>query len=424
MNLATHIGHFPAEDDTPRANEVRQQLARILGSAAFRVSLQLSRFLSFVVEATLAGQGDRIKAYTIAVEALGRRSDFDPQTDPIVRVEAGRLRIALVRYYSGAGRNDPLVIDLPRGAYVPTFRRRGAGSAQQSPATRLPVEPSAGSVRWGELAEQSRQMGDALRVFQDLLEIQRQQIAAVSAEIDSAWQTVTDWRALLKMADDYGVDDRPPQTHLPGAPPAQPDGAKTAAGSSQPSLPSDAIASTTTAFRLITLLDELTAQLLASQNLESAVAAILEATIHLHRPDFGFVQLLDERTNSLVICAQRGIGKRFLKAFERVTADDGCASGRALRDRAPIIVEDVLSDAEYSAFHSVAAEAGYRAVQSTPLIASNGRLVGAACTVFVRPHTPSRLDMLMTQLYTRLAADVIARLMPPGRSADRAHRAA
>ena len=69
-------------------------------SEAFRGSPQLVAFLRYVVEATLRGEHDRIKGYTIAVEALGRAEDFDPQSDPIVRVEATRLRRAINRYYA------------------------------------------------------------------------------------------------------------------------------------------------------------------------------------------------------------------------------------------------------------------------------------------------------------------------------------
>jgi hypothetical protein len=76
------------------------------------------------VEAVLAGKGGAIKSYTIAVEALQRGESFAPARDPIVRVEAGRLRKALARYYGGAGGGRPVLIDLPLGSYVPVFRRR------------------------------------------------------------------------------------------------------------------------------------------------------------------------------------------------------------------------------------------------------------------------------------------------------------
>lgn len=76
-----------------------------------------------MVETTRAGKSDRIKAHTIAVEALGRGQNFDPQRDPIVRIEAVRLQQALTRSYAEEGYNDPRLIDVRRGSYVPTFRR-------------------------------------------------------------------------------------------------------------------------------------------------------------------------------------------------------------------------------------------------------------------------------------------------------------
>ncbi|PZN98891.1 MAG: hypothetical protein DCF30_12935 [Hyphomicrobiales bacterium] len=102
---------------------IREGLVRILASDAFRAAPQLSAFLSFVVERVIAGRGSELKGYTIAVEAFGRPADFDPQTDPIVRVEAGRLRRALAQYYAGEGAGDPVRITMPVGAYVPAFDR-------------------------------------------------------------------------------------------------------------------------------------------------------------------------------------------------------------------------------------------------------------------------------------------------------------
>ncbi len=110
--------------DVPTPGEVRGTLDRIVTSDVFRSSPQLASFLNFVVEAVLRGTSDRIKGYTIGVEVLRRDTKFDPQIDPIVRVEATRLRRALERYYAGPGLNEPVIIDLPRGSYVPIFRRR------------------------------------------------------------------------------------------------------------------------------------------------------------------------------------------------------------------------------------------------------------------------------------------------------------
>lgn len=110
-----------------------------------RNSSQLSSFLRFVVEQTLSGSSDRIKGYTIGVEALGRSANFDPQSDPIVRVEATRLRRAMVRYYAGPGADDPVEIRLTRGSYVPAFsyRNRAAPVAPAAPEA-LPTRPANG----------------------------------------------------------------------------------------------------------------------------------------------------------------------------------------------------------------------------------------------------------------------------------------
>ena len=104
---------------TPEA--IRSQLARILQSVEFRASNKQRAFLSFIVDEALAGRSSQIKGYTIAVSVYGRPEGFDPQVDPIVRVEAGRLRRALEHYYLTAGNNDPAHINIPKGSYVPTF---------------------------------------------------------------------------------------------------------------------------------------------------------------------------------------------------------------------------------------------------------------------------------------------------------------
>ncbi len=111
----------PGETITDR--EVRDSVARILSSSTFALSDRHRRFLAFVVDETLAGRGNRIKAYTIATSAFGRGSDFDPQQDSIVRIEAGRLRRALEYYYLTEGSADPLRILIPKGSYVPQFAR-------------------------------------------------------------------------------------------------------------------------------------------------------------------------------------------------------------------------------------------------------------------------------------------------------------
>jgi TolB-like protein len=113
---------------------IRAQLGRILGSNEFLGSERPRRFLRYVVEEALAGRGDRIKAYSVAVAAFDRDESFDPQTDPIVRIEAGRLRRRLERYYLVDGSADPVRIEIPKGGYVPLFSRPDGGEAPASPA--------------------------------------------------------------------------------------------------------------------------------------------------------------------------------------------------------------------------------------------------------------------------------------------------
>lgn len=102
----------------------REQLGRILQSPDFEATERGRKFLTYIVEETLAERSEWIKAYSIATDVFGRNASFDPQTDPIVRVEAGHLRRALERYYLTAGSDDPIVITIPKGRYVTVFDHR------------------------------------------------------------------------------------------------------------------------------------------------------------------------------------------------------------------------------------------------------------------------------------------------------------
>ncbi len=106
------------------AADVREELERILGSPAFEASARNRRFLEYIVEETLAGRGDRLKGVAIAIDVFGRDATIDPQHDPVVRIEAAKLRRRLERYYLTAGQDDPIRIDIPKGAYVPSFARQ------------------------------------------------------------------------------------------------------------------------------------------------------------------------------------------------------------------------------------------------------------------------------------------------------------
>jgi TolB-like protein len=105
-------------------DDIRLQLDRILASGTFSSADRMSGFLRYVVERALAGEGDQIKEYVIGVAVFGRGDEYDPRLDSIVRVEARRLRTKLDEYYAADGRDDTIVIAIPRGSYSPTFEHR------------------------------------------------------------------------------------------------------------------------------------------------------------------------------------------------------------------------------------------------------------------------------------------------------------
>jgi adenylate cyclase len=96
----------------------------MLASPDFNATPQQTSLLKFVVNRTQEGKADSIKGYTVATEVFGRRSDFDQSIDPIVSIQASRLRLAMEQYYETAGKNDPIRIDIPKGTYVPSFEKR------------------------------------------------------------------------------------------------------------------------------------------------------------------------------------------------------------------------------------------------------------------------------------------------------------
>ena len=124
--------------------DIRAALTRILGSAEFSPSKRAGSFLRFVVEEKLAGRGDRLKAFSIAREVYGRDETFDPRTDAIVRVEAGRLRSRLAAYYETAGRGDPIRIDMPRGGYSTTFDWNDNFEPEAKPQAPIPSSAPSG----------------------------------------------------------------------------------------------------------------------------------------------------------------------------------------------------------------------------------------------------------------------------------------
>jgi len=111
---------------TPSAEEIQVELERVLASAPFANSHRSQRFLRYVVESSLNDRDELLKEYAIAVDVFERDSSYDPAVDATVRVEAGRLRSRLRDYYADVGRNDPAVIDVPKGGYRATFTVQSA----------------------------------------------------------------------------------------------------------------------------------------------------------------------------------------------------------------------------------------------------------------------------------------------------------
>ena len=125
----------------------RAELEAVLASDIFSRSPTVAQMLKYICEQHLAGQGQDVKEYNIAVEAFGRPPDFDQSRDSIVRVEAHRLRKRLQEYYSGAGADHQIQIIVPSGSYVPQFVRRSnaaeppAAAAEGSASPEIPANP-------------------------------------------------------------------------------------------------------------------------------------------------------------------------------------------------------------------------------------------------------------------------------------------
>jgi TolB-like protein len=126
----------------PTEDEVLRTLGRILASPSFPASERRRAFLRFIVDETLAGRADRLKGFAIAVEVYDRDETFDSQSDPVVRLEARRLRRDLDVYYAEAGRSEPIRISIPKGGYQPHFDRTDALEVAVAAAPREVPRPA------------------------------------------------------------------------------------------------------------------------------------------------------------------------------------------------------------------------------------------------------------------------------------------
>ena len=111
---------------------IEAELEKILASRAFTEADRASRFLRFVVQWHLKGKGTEIKEYVVGVEVLGKKTDFDPRTDTIVRAEARRLRSRLDQYYASEGKDDSVKISVPRGSYAPQIEHNSTADDRRT----------------------------------------------------------------------------------------------------------------------------------------------------------------------------------------------------------------------------------------------------------------------------------------------------
>ncbi|RVP81222.1 hypothetical protein CN072_25000 [Sinorhizobium meliloti] len=150
----------PAE--RPCNETIRRALARILDSNGFQRSERLRAFLAYVVEKEMLGEGAQLKGYSIAIDVFGRSQTFDADSDPLVRVHAGKLRKLLKAFYETDGADEEWQIVMPKGTYVPEYRRQSssvpvasghdtAGARSRQSGRRPPWQPAPFSSPWAVL---------------------------------------------------------------------------------------------------------------------------------------------------------------------------------------------------------------------------------------------------------------------------------
>src|SRR5580692_4168086 len=113
-----------AEDKAVSGDLIQDQIQRILRSDEFRTSESLRRLLIYLAEKSASGEADQLKEYVIAIDGLGKPSSYDPQHSSAVRIQIGRLRQKLSEYYRDQGKDDPVVVELPKGRFRLTYQQR------------------------------------------------------------------------------------------------------------------------------------------------------------------------------------------------------------------------------------------------------------------------------------------------------------
>ena len=129
------------EDKSTMTEPIQQQIERIVHSEQFRSSEVLRRLLTFLSEKAIAGEADNLKEYVVAIDGLGKSSTYDPQHNSAVRIQMGRLRQRLAEYYRSEGKNDPMIVELPKGRFRLTFEERSNSPILGQESSLLPMLP-------------------------------------------------------------------------------------------------------------------------------------------------------------------------------------------------------------------------------------------------------------------------------------------
>jgi TolB-like protein/Flp pilus assembly protein TadD len=193
MPLLDSVTEFGKDAD----EKVAGQLNRILASKAFRQADRLKRFLTFIVEETIAGRGERLKEFVVGVEVFGKDDSFDPRNDPIVRVQARRLRAQLTRFYREEAQDGELVIDLPKGGYAPVFKALKNVSARRTMSPALVSRNTVAVLPFGDHSAASDQQYFCQGLSEEIIHT----LAGIEAIRLVAWNDGTPGGAQIAMKD-------------------------------------------------------------------------------------------------------------------------------------------------------------------------------------------------------------------------------
>ncbi|TJV26168.1 MAG: hypothetical protein E5Y04_01595 [Mesorhizobium sp.] len=169
---------------TPAAPAVRETLERLLASQTFGRSERARKLLRYLVEREQAGEADRLKGFSIAMDVFGKDGDFDPSTDAVVRVQAGRLRELLQHYFANEGIAEPVRIAIPRGGYVPAYELnaiRLPDIAEAVPELRLDGAAS---------ADQSNEAGTGMLEAMSLASVPSSPAPSVARHLRFFWMAI------------------------------------------------------------------------------------------------------------------------------------------------------------------------------------------------------------------------------------------